>query len=407
MQWWRDAKFGMFIHWGLYSEYGGTYKDKEVPGLGEWIQCNGKIPVADYAKAAAKFNPTKFDAREWVAVAKAAGVKYIVITAKHHEGFAMYHTAVDKFNIVDATPFKRDPLAELAAECRKQGIKFGVYYSQAQDWHHKGGATYVRRWDATAQDGSFDGYIRHVAIPQVLELMASYHPDILWWDTPVKMSIGTTRALLQPVADNPGLITNDRLGRWAPGDIATAEQRSPKEGFPGKDWESCMTVNDTWGYKKCDTDFKSAKTLIRNLVDIASKGGNYLINVGPDATGTIPAPEVERLVRVGKWLSVNGESIYDTSASPHIPLPAYERATRKGDTLYLHVLDWSSGPAILRGLAPVIESASSLASHQQLAVTKGYSNAIMIAQPVKTDPIDTVIVVKLKGPIVEADASKR
>ena len=314
MAWWREARFGMFIHWGVYSVPAGTWDGKQVPGIGEWIMNRGKIPVDDYAALTKQFNPVKYDADEWVRLAKEAGMKYIVITSKHHDGFAMFHSKASDYNIYDATPFKRDPLKELAAACKKHGLRLGFYYSQAQDWHHPGGAASGGHWDK-AQDGDMNEYIRTIAVPQVREILTDYGPiAILWWDTPVDMNQERADMLLPLVKLQPGIITNNRLGVY-PGDTETPEQFIPATGYADRDWETCMTMNDTWGYKSYDDNWKSAEALVRNLVDIASKGGNYLLNVGPTSEGVIPQPSVDRLREIGKWMKANGDAIYGTSAS--------------------------------------------------------------------------------------------
>jgi alpha-L-fucosidase len=271
----------------------------------------GKIPVARYAEYTKEFNPVKFDAAAWVRIAKAAGMKYIVITSKHHDGFAMFHSATSPYNIYDATPFKRDPLAELAAACKQEGIRLGFYYSQAQDWHHPGGAASGGHWDP-AQDGDMTEYIKNIAVPQVKEILTKYGDDVpavLWWDTPHNMTPERAAMLADLLALKPGIITNNRLGGGYKGDTETPEQHIPATGYPGRDWETCMTMNDTWGFKSYDNNWKPTQTLIRNLCDIASKGGNYLLNVGPTSEGEIPAPSVERLAEVGKWMQVNGAAI--------------------------------------------------------------------------------------------------
>ncbi len=235
MKWWREARFGMFIHWGVYSVPAGTWEGKQIPGIGEWIMNRAKIPVAEYAKFTEQFNPVKFNADQWVSIAKAAGQKYIVITAKHHDGFAMFHSKATPYNIYDATPFKRDPLAELAEACRKQGIKLGFYYSQAQDWHHPGGAAAKGgHWDK-AQDGSMDDYIDKIAVPQVRELLTNYGDvAVLWWDTPVNMNRERAAKLHELLKLQPQIITNNRLYRGDPefrGDTETPEQKIPATGF--------------------------------------------------------------------------------------------------------------------------------------------------------------------------------
>jgi alpha-L-fucosidase len=359
-----------------------------------------KIPVAEYAQIATRFNPVQFDANTWVGIAKAAGMKYIVMTSKHHDGFAMFHSESDPFNIFDATPFKRDPIAEMAAAAARQGLKFGVYYSQAQDWHHPGGGAYGGHWDP-AQDGDLHEYVRTVAAPQVTELLTRYHPSILWWDTPVDMSPDDIKALTAGFADNPALISNNRLGNGVPGDTETPEQTIPSTGFPGKDWETCMTINDTWGYKSFDTNFKSPTRLIQNLIDIASKGGNYLLNVGPDATGVIPQPEVERLATMGAWLKKNGESIYGTTASPYKRLPFEGRATVKGRTLYLNVFTWPAGGITLAGLQTPVRDALALSTGEIIKVEKAADGTLSIPQPSLLDPVSTVIALHLAAaPVV-------
>jgi alpha-L-fucosidase len=252
MAWWRDARFGMFIHWGLYAVPAGTWQGKQIPSIGEWIMNTGKIPVADYEKLAAQFNPVKFNADQWVSIAKRAGMKYIVITSKHHDGFAMFHSKASPYNIYDATPFQRDPLAELAAACKRQGLRLGFYYSQCQDWHHPGAEAIGEHWDK-AQDGSFDHYLDTVAIPQVQEILTNYPLSVLWWDTPTGAMTSERAAKLAALLKlRPGLITNDRLGGGFSGDTNTPEQFVPATGYPGRDWETCMTMNDTWGFKSYD-----------------------------------------------------------------------------------------------------------------------------------------------------------
>jgi alpha-L-fucosidase len=342
MKWWREARFGMFIHWGIYSVPAGVYQGGNIGGLGEWIQNTARIPSAEYRKYADQFNPTNFNADEFVKIAKGAGIKYIVITAKHHDGFAMFKTD-DPFNIVDATPFKRDIIKELSESARKQGIHFGVYYSQEQDWNHPGGDVQGRgRWD-TNMDGSYDEYLQNVAIPQVKQLMTGIHPEVIWWDTPGRvMTAERARPLYDLLALQPGIISNNRLGGGFKGDTETPEGFIPATGYPGgRDWETCMTINDTWGYKSTDHNFKSTETLIRNLIDIASKGGNYLLNVGPTAEGVIPQPEVDRLEAMGKWLEPNGEAIYGTGPNPFPRIQTNAPAQ-------------AAGPGFGRNRAPVV-----------------------------------------------------
>jgi len=290
MAWWKDAKFGMFIHWGVYSVPAGVYNGKEVPGIGEWIMNTAKIPMADYQKFAQQFNPVKYDPEAWVRMAKNAGVKYIIITAKHHDGFAMFDSKVTDWDITSATPYGKDVLKPLIAACHEQGIRIGLYYSQAQDWNHPGGAASGGHWDK-GQDGDMDAYLDKVAVPQVREILHNYGDiDILWWDTPQNMTPARAEKFISVIKQYPNLITNNRLGGGENGDTETPEQFVPPTGFPGRNWETCMTMNDTWGYKSNDQNWKSTTVLIRNLVDAVSKGGNFLLNVGPTSLGEIPQP---------------------------------------------------------------------------------------------------------------------
>jgi len=415
MAWWHEAKFGMFIHWGLYAVPAGTWQDKPVAGIGEWIMNRGKIPVADYKALAGQFDPTKFDADAWVSLAKAAGMKYIVITAKHHDGFAMYKSAANPFNIVDATPFKRDPLKELAAACQKQGIKFGFYYSQAQDWTAPGGAAIGGHWDKAAQDGDFATYLKTKAIPQIKELLNNYGdvPAVLWFDTPKEMTPDLAGQIVEVLNQHPNLIWNNRLGGGYSGDTQTPEQKIPPQGFPGKDWETCMTINDTWGYKSNDTNFKPTETLLRNLIDIASKGGNYLLNVGPDATGVIPQPEQDRLKQVGQWLSVNGEAIYNCGPSPFVAVGTTEknkkgkpvfvdtrswRCTTKPGKLFIHLFTWPGASFVLPGVKDKITKAYMLADPKLTPLTVAPNGTdLTVSLPASApDPIASVLVLETK-----------
>jgi len=424
MKWFREARFGMFIHWGLYAIPAGRWHGTQVPGIGEWILNSASIPVAEYKALAARFNPTRFSAARIVGLAKSAGMKYIVITSKHHDGFAMFDSKADRFNIVQATPFKRDPLKELAAECRKQGVKLGFYHSQDQDWTASGGAALktddhkppTYHWDP-AQDGSFPEYLHRKAIPQIRELLTNYgeFPAIVWFDTPTKdMTPELAGEIVTILNEHPKLIWNNRLGGGYSGDTETPEQYIPSQGFPGRDWESCMTMNDTWGYKQDDTNFKSTETLLRNLIDIASKGGNFLLNIGPMATGEVPSTEVERLHEMGKWLAVNGASIYatqptlfgaeagafsttekDKSGNPKF-MPSWKwRSTTAADKIYIHLFEWPhSIPFHLDKIPREVRGAYLLADKTKtpLKVTKR-ENGLDVTLPEQApNPIASVLV---------------
>ena len=412
MAWWREARFGMFIHWNVSCIPAGVYHGKHNAFAGEWLMHDEKIPVAEYRSYAPRFNPTKYDADAWVQLAKQAGMKYIVITAKHHDGFAMYHSKVSPWNICDATPFKRDPIAELAAACRKHGLKLGLYYSHAQDWNHPGGATPGGKWDK-AQNGNMDKYLKEIAVPQMQEILTKYGPiAILWFDSPYEMTRQRADLFLPLLALQPGILHNDRLGGEYPGDFATPEQGIPAEATAGRDWEVCMTLNDTWGYKSTDHNWKSATTLIRNLVDIASKGSNYLLNVGPTCEGLIPAPSVESLQQVGRWMKVNSPSIYGTTASPLPPL-SWGRCTKKvdgsGTTLYLHVFDWpADGRLTVPGLKNRVERAWLLADadKQGLATAATNSGLTIALPPAAPDKICSVIVLRIEGELQVAPGKR-
>ena len=403
MAWWHEAKFGLFIHWGIYSIPAGEWKGQQIGGIGEWIMHNARSPVAQYEQLAKQFNPVKFNAEEWVKLAKDAGMKYIVITSKHHDGFAMFASKASRYNIVDATPFKRDVLKELAAACRKHGIRLGFYYSQAQDWHHPGGANNF--WDKEMKRVSMEQYIREKAGPQVKELLTNYGElAILWWDTPADMTPQRAEMFLPLLKLQPNIITNNRLGGGYEGDFGTPEQRIPAKGKSGYDWETCMTMNNTWGFKTRDQNWKSTDDLIRNLVDIVSKGGNFLLNVGPTAEGVIPQPSVERLREMGKWLKVNGVSIYGTTANPLGDLP-WGRCTAKAgdkdkgtpDKLYLHVFGWPKGKLAVPGVNKKVAKAYLLADAQRKALTVNQEEGnLLIDVPAKApDKCDSVVVLEL------------
>jgi len=402
MDWWKEAKFGMFIHWGLYSVPAGIWNEQNTKlGDGtEWIQSLLKIPVVDYKLLAAKFNPTKFSADDFVLIAKEAGMKYMVLTAKHHEGFAMFKSS-DPFNIVDATPYKKDVIKALANACKKHGMHFGLYYSQAQDWNHKGGSECSGSWDPV-QKGSFDKYLDDVAVPQVKEILSAYNPEIIWWDTPCDMTPEGAAKFAPILSKYPNLITNNRLGGGVDGDLDTPEQFIPATGILGKNWESCMTMNGTWGYSINDHNWKSSETLVRNLIDIASKGGNYLLNVGPTSEGLIPQPSIERLKEIGSWMKVNGEAIYGTSASPFSDI-TWGRVTQKkvnnNSKLYLNVFDWPvDGKLAISGLENKIKRVYPLATPNINLKTeiKGVETSINVSS-VKQTNFSTVIVVEIIG----------
>ena len=403
LKWFRDARFGMFIHWGVYAVPAGEWDGKT--NYGEWIQNQAKIPSAEYEKLTAKFNPVKYDAREWVRVAKDAGMKYVVITAKHHDGFSMYDTKLSDYSIVKATPFHRDPMKELAQACRQAGLTLCFYYS-VPDWHHRDfPAQYSQRGfhGDPNPNADIEKYVAYVK-GQVRELLTNYGPvGILWFDgggsfkgTGNRAELMHAREIIDMIHQlQPNCLVNNRLG--VPADYGTPEQKIPGER-PKEDFEVCMTLNRHWGYNSHDVEWKSPETVIRNLADIASKGGNYLLNVGPTAEGEIPAESVRILREVGQWMRRNGDAIYGTTASPLETAPAWGRMTQKGKKLYLHVFQWpADGTLTVTGLAAKPRRAYLLADadRKPLTVTGEAATGWRIAVPATApDKINSVVVLE-------------
>jgi len=416
MAWWREARFGMFIHWGLYAVPAGEYKGQRSKEIGEWIMSWANIPRADYEHFADQFNPVKFDAATWVATAKNAGMKYIVITSKHHDGFAIYDSKVSDYDIVDRTPYKKDPVAALAAETKKAGLKFAFYYS-IMDWHHPSQYVNEPGKDRTAGNGKNQilpdqkpVYLAYMKA-QLKELVDKYDPAVLWFDGEwtdwwTEEDGQDLYAYVRGL--KPSIIINNRVGkgrkgmeglnrddREYAGDFGTPEQQIPANGIPGVDWESCMTLNDTWGFKSYDENWKSTETLVRNLIDIASKGGNYLLNVGPTPQGEIPAASVERLAGMGKWTAVNGESIYGTSASPFSAQLPFGRATKKGNRLYVQVFDWpANGTLTLPSWGGTPKKAWLVASKSDVPVKTSADGVTLTVPATAPDQIATVIAIE-------------
>lgn len=357
MEWWREARLGMFIHWGLYAQPAGTWKEKRHGGPSEWLMDAAKIPPAEYERLAAGFNPVNFDAGRWVEIAKQAGMKYIVITSKHHDGFCLFDSALTDYDIMDATPFRRDVLKELSEACAEGGVRLCFYHS-IMDWHHP-----------LAKKETWPGYENHLR-GQVGELLTNYGPiGVMWFDgewTPewTEAQGKSLYALCRDV--QPNVIVNNRVGKGrdgmggmspadAPGDFGTPEQEVPGRGLPGMDWESCMTMNDSWGFKVGDNNWKSDERILRLVCETASKGGNLLLNVGPTAMGEIPPESVERLAKLGEWMAANGRAIYGTEAGPFRRVPWGYVTRRAGGArstdLNLIIFDWpADGRLLLPGL---------------------------------------------------------
>jgi len=414
MQWWRDARFGLFIHWGLYAVPAGEYQGRRSREVGEWIMSWANIPRVEYEKCAPQFNPAKFDAAEWVRIAKDAGMKYIVITSKHHDGFAMFDSRASTYDIVDATPYRRDLMKALSAEAKRQGLRFGIYYS-ILDWHHPSQFIEKAGKDPTAGDfnnqmrpGQKGDYLKYMSA-QLGEIVTQYDPDVLWFDGEW-VDWWTEEDGQAVYADlrrrKPSILVNNRVGkgrrgmeglnrsdRTYAGDFGTPEQQIPVSGLPGVDWESCMTMNDTWGFKSYDENWKSAETLVRNLVDTASKGGNYLLNVGPTGEGLIPSASVERLAAMGRWMKVNGQAIYGTSASPFTARLPWGRATSKPGHIYLIVFNWpANGTLSVPAIGQRITTATLLAEPGTEVAVTATADGFTLTLPTRApDAVATVI----------------
>ncbi len=410
-EWWREAKFGMFIHWGIYALPADSTDLNGKKQIAEWYFFNKQKQVKDYEKFAAEFNPVKFDARKWVETAKNAGMKYIVITSKHHDGFCMFDTKLTDYCVTKATPWRHDPMKDLAAECRRQGLRLCFYHS-IMDWHHP---DYLPRrpWEKDtrpAAGANLDRYLDYMK-GELGELLTNYGPiGILWWDggwehNAEELHSYEVNAMVRSL--QPGIIINDR--NKLSEDYSTPEQDIPANALPGgRLWETCMTVNDTWGYAKNDTNWKSAEDLTRKLIDIASKGGNFLLNVGPTAEGEFPAAINERLAKIGAWMKVNGESIYRTTKSPFRKLPFEGRVTAKGNVLYLEVFKWPAAGLTLNDLETLVTGARSLAGGERLPVKSAEANGskvLRIGKPKVLDPVATVVALELSGPPKVSEAN--
>ena len=427
LKWFHEAKYGLFIHWGLYAVPAGTWKGQRIPGIGEWIMNRAKIPVREYEQLAKQFNPVKFNADEWVQLAKDAGMKYIVITSKHHDGFALYDSKVSTYDVVDATPFKRDILKELQAACRKAGMPLGFYYSQSQDWHDPNGAG--NDWDFGPDLGpdkkelkQYDKYLREKAEPQVKELLANYGPvALVWFDTPRMMDANDRAKRFTRIVRelSPKTLIDGRLGEA--GDYVTTGDNVIPPEVQNTAWEVPATINHTWGYKTYDHDWKSPGSIIFKLVDIVSKGGNYLLNVGPRADGIIPEASQYVLRSAGEWLKVNGEAVYGAGATPwgdELGEPSSKGAKDvRGQPLILQRTEWRvttkpgkvfitffaepRAPFELPPMTNAVKRVYQLADGAPVDFkTEGGKTILNVRRPI-LDPMATVIVVEIDGTSVK------
>nr|WP_226905003.1 alpha-L-fucosidase [Pedobacter schmidteae] len=402
IQWFKDAKFGMFIHWGLYAKLAGEWKGKRYYGSGEWIMNQGKIPVAEYKEVAKTFNPVKFNAEEWAQLAQDAGIKYMVITAKHHEGFAMYNSKVSDFNIVAATPYKKDPMKALAAANAKRGIQFGFYYSQFQDWYEPNGGR--NTWDFDESKKDYQKYYKEKAIPQLKELLSNYGPlGIVWFDTPGGMTKEQTQSFINELRVlQPKSLFSSRVGQGLGDYRDFGDSEVPATPIKGA-WESIYTHNDSWGYIKHDMNFKTPAEIIRLLANVASKGGNLMLNVGPDGEGNIPEYSVKFLRETGKWLAQNGESIYGSTYGL-IPAQPWGVSTSKPGKQFLQVMNRpENGKLLVPGFKGKVNKVYSLIGKKELK-WKNDGDDVWIALPeFDAGAVNTVFVMEYSGKVPDYD----
>lgn len=415
MEWWRDAKFGMFIHWGAYSIIGGERGEKIAGGGAEWAMDKLDYTIEEYKKFPAMFNPELFNADDWVKMAKDAGMKYIVITSKHHDGFGLWDSKVSDYDIMDASPFKRDIIRELAEASRKQGIRFGVYHSIV-DWHHPQAQGNLfpnynaGQKDQTVVNPEFPQYYKNYLKPQVKELLTNYGDiDIVWFDgdwiadytTEMGKDMYGFIREMQPntIINNrvdkgrKGMEGMDREGNFA-GDFGTPEQEIPATGI-AEDWEACMTMNGTWGYKPDDTKWKSSEDLIQKLVDIVSKGGNFLLNIGPDGYGRFPSQSIRRLKALGEWTDANGEAVYGAKASP-FEMPEWGRYTSKDGVIYAHIFNWPEDGKLKLNKAIKLKKASFISNSQTNINFTTTDEGVILELP-ETSKEEFVTVLKLSS----------
>ena len=420
MHWWRDARFGIFVHWGLYAIPAGQWDGKTYGGASEWLINTAKIdPMRWERELVPKFNPVKFDPQAWAALFKESGAGYVVLTSKHHDGFCMWPTTLNDYNVMVA-PVKRDLVGELTHAVHDAGLHMGLYHS-FMDWHHP---DYMprRAWDARpVTQANLEPFVSYVHA-QLQDLLARYpQVDLLWfdgeWESTWTPELGRRTERLVRTA-RPDLVINNRVGPGREGmggftkgegfgDYGTPEQEVPAQGLPGVDWESCMTMNDSWGFHAGDEHWKSARQLIRTLCDTASKGGNFLLNVGPTAEGEIPQASIERLQAIGRWMRVNGSAIRGTQASPFAEQPAWGRITSRalaaaggdaGTELNLLVFEWpADGKLRLPAMQDAVRSATLLADGSALKLGSD-ANGDFVQVPATAPDADASVIRVITGP---------
>lgn len=388
--WLKEAKFGMFIHWGLYSLLAGEYKGEQVKGIAEWIMYRFHIPVSEYGKLKEQFSAEKFCAKDWASMAKNAGMKYMVFTAKHHDGFCMYDSKISDYNIMH-TPFGRDAVLELSEECQRQGIRFGCYYSQVQDWFEPDAVG--NDWDFDAQKKDFQRYLDNKVKPQLKELIEKYHISLIWFDTPFDITKEQSMQLERFVHDlDPACVISSRIGNDIGDYIGFGDNEFPAKNYPNF-WESIGTMNESWGYKKADHFWKSSGDIIKILIDIVSKNGMYLLNVGPMPDGSFPKESVEILKDLNKFISVYHEAIYGAGENPFDREFDWGAITQKGEKLYLFLYE-NRKSLQLYGIQSEVISVKGLRSKEELPFVykkeKGIGYLCIDTSSLSAEPVDVV-----------------
>ena len=399
MQWWREARFGMFIHWGLYSQCEGYWNDKPVEGIGEWIFKIGKIPVHDYHRLARSFKAENLDVESWVKLAKDAGMKYVVITTKHHDGFALFKSEADDFNVVDATPYGKDVIAQFVEACRKYDLKIGFYYSQFQDWSvpGAGGNDWEPGYEWT--EPGFEKYMNEKALPQVREVLSNYGKiDMIWYDTPGKMTKVQSEKFLNLAKElQPDILVSGRVGNDA-GDYVQMEDNNLPKRRQDFDWEVPVTMNHTWAYKRDDNHWKSTKYILWQLTHSVAMNGNYLLNIGPKADGTVPAPSINRLEEISHWMKDNKAAVEAAAPGPFKNELSWGSITQKPSRLYLNIVDYpDNGEIAVYGILNKIGKARLLKNGMELS-TERRGDYLVVKLPKKMqDPLLTVVELEIEG----------
>ncbi|TVZ55650.1 alpha-L-fucosidase [Lutibacter sp. Hel_I_33_5] len=421
MQWWKDAKYGMFIHWGLYSVLAGEYKGEITPKIAEWIQNTLKIPLSEYKKLVKEFNPQKFDVDAWVAVAKAAGMKYIVLTSKHHDGFALFDSKVSNYDIM-STPFKKDIVKQLKDACHKGGLKFGLYYSHMIDWEHphayvgKGRLNQrMNTLDYSPDNMNREIYLKEKSIPQLKEILTNYGKiDIIWFDMGGGLSSDEIKHFAKTARElQPEIIISSRIGEYG---VPTKLDKkivydfyTPSDNYFTGDnlptpWEMCGTTNTSWGFRNDDTEWRKPKLILNSLIASASRNGNYLLNVGPKANGELPKEPIKNLKIVGSWLKSNGEAIYGSHGSSFPWNYDWGYITEKSKKIYLNIFNWPENNSIeLNGLLTEIQSITLLNSEEKLNYKQEGRFLTIDISKIKNNDLATVIVLNHKNKKLKVD----